>query len=391
MSDIAWSEAMLQKLKRYLAEMELDGLLFVGDSLCDLDMYYLSHFVSISRFAILASSRSITMLVPRMELRRALQESTANEVVSTSEYGINEKLKALGMPNEAYLAVLKEFLRDRGIKRLGIPAKFPVELYLLLHNEFNIAIVDNPILKWRAVKEYCEIEAIRATQRACERAMGLAIKLISNSNPVGDCLCIGDNPLTADQVRNAIETSLLEDGCEATDTIVAGGASSINPHELGHGPLPANAPIVIDISPRSKSTKYFADMTRTVIRGEADLEIREIFDAVLDAQIAGIEIIKADVTGDDVHMKVSEVLAEHGFPERGDRGFMHSTGHGVGLMLHELPILSEREGRLHKSNVVTVEPGLYYPDIGGVRLEDLLVVAADGCENLTNSEKRLVI
>ncbi|MFZ3314159.1 MAG: M24 family metallopeptidase, partial [Methanothrix sp.] len=163
------------------------------------------------------------------------------------------------------------------------------------------------------------------------------------------------------------------------------------PHARGTGPLPANSPIVIDIYPRSKTHRYYADMTRTVLRGEAPLEANELYHAVLAAQEAGIKAIRSGISGEEVHAAVSAVFQEMGYSERDGCGFTHSTGHGVGLDVHELPSLSEGGEILKSSQVVTVEPGLYYPDIGGVRLEDLLVVRDNGCENLTRSRKDLVL
>jgi Xaa-Pro aminopeptidase len=192
-------------------------------------------------------------------------------------------------------------------------------------------------------------------------------------------------------VRSAIDISLLEDGCEAAESIVAGGMQAVDPHARGTGPLPANSPIVIDIFPRSKSHRYHADMTRTFLRGEAPQEARELYDAVLAAQEAGIRAIRAGASGEEIHLAVSAVFLDMGYPERDGCGFTHSTGHGVGLDVHEPPSLGEGGEILEASQVVTVEPGLYYPDIGGVRLEDLVVVRSAGCDNLTRFGKDLVL
>ena len=132
-------------------------------------------------------------------------------------------------------------------------------------------------------------------------------------------------------------------------------------------------------------------MTRTVVRGEASPEIVDIYDAVAAAQNAGIESVRAGVDGKEVHTIVSQVFKDRGYPEGENSGFIHSTGHGVGLEVHERPSLSEAGEVLQAGNVVTVEPGLYYPDLGGVRLEDLVVVRKEGCDNLTEFERRLVV
>jgi Xaa-Pro aminopeptidase len=287
--------------------------------------------------------------------------------------------------------VLKDFLNDQGMRRIGVPNRFPAGIFAHLSSQFQITLVDSPVSKWRSVKSKEEIEAIKEVQTACEAAMSLAVGLISQSSPRGEHIYLQEEPLTSERVRSAIEVSLLENGCDAVDTIVAGGLQAADPHSRGSGPLPCHAPIVIDIFPRSKSSRYFADMTRTVVRGEASVEVREIYDAVLDAQVAGLNAIKAGASGKDVHDKVCQVFRERGYPERDEKGFTHSTGHGVGLNVHERPSLSEAGEVLKENNVVTVEPGLYYPEIGGVRLEDLVVVTETACENLTKFERQLVI
>lgn len=377
-------------MKSFLEENSLDGFLFVGDSVCSTDMYYLSRFFATDRFTLLAADKT-SLLVSSMELGRAQKESRVDEVVSTSDYDIMDRLKSLGKPDEAYLDVLRDFLSDHGIKRLGIPNRFPAQLYRRLSEVFDISILESPVSKWRAVKSKWEIEAIKSVQSSCETAMQLAIGLISKSDPIGEELLLDGEPLTSERVRGAIEVSLLERGCDAVDTIVAGGTIAADPHARGHGSLPANAPIVIDIFPRSKSTRYFADMTRTVLRGEASRDVLEIYDSVLEAQLTGLEALHSGASGRDVHRQVALVFDEHGYPEREGKGFTHSTGHGVGLDIHERPSLSEAGETLEVNNVVTVEPGLYYPEIGGIRLEDLVVVTEQGCDNLTHFNRQLVV
>jgi len=378
------------KVVAFLEEADLDGFLFIGDSICDTDMFYLSHFLAGDRFTLLAQEK-ISLLVSSMELGRAKNESFADEVVSTSRYAIMDKLRACKKPDEAYLQVLTEFLRDRRVERLGVPYRFPVGIFQHLCGDFQISVTESPVSRWRAVKSANELDAIRASQAACERAMRLAVNTIAKSEIRGDQLYRDGRPLTSDEVRGQIEVSLLEDGCEAVDTIVAGGKAAADPHARGSGPLPANSPIVIDIFPRSKSSRYFADMTRTVLKGEASPEISELYEAVAAAQDAGLAAIRAGVTGKEVHARVCRTFQERGFPEREGRGFTHSTGHGVGLEVHEKPSLSEVGETLEAGHVVTVEPGLYYPEIGGVRLEDMVAVTDSGYENFTHFERKLVL
>jgi Xaa-Pro aminopeptidase len=381
---------MSQKLQAFLDEHELDALLLIGDSLCDPDLYYLSHFLSGDRFTMLAKE-GISLLVSGMERGRASKESSADEVVSTADYGIMDKLQSLGKPDEAYLEVLLEFLRDRGASRLAVPFRFPAGIYRRLSSQLDITIMDSPVSRWRTVKSRREIEAIWEVQRAGQSAMSVALRLLSRSRPRGDTIYWRDHPLTSEKVREVIEFHLLKRGCDALDTIVAGGEDAVDPHARGSGPLPAHSPIVVDIFPRSQTTRYFGDMTRTVVRGEAPREVQEIYQAVLAAQEVGLGALRAGVSGREVHARVCQIFVEHGFPEREGRGFVHSTGHGVGLSVHERPSLGEAGEILEAGSVVTVEPGLYYPGVGGVRLEDLAVVTEKGCRNLTDFEKHLVL
>ncbi len=381
---------MAADILKSIGSPDIEGFLFVGDSICNSDMYYLSHFLAGDRFALLLQEKT-AILVSSMEKGRAEKESDADEVASTRDYHIMEKLKSSAKPEMAYPEVLKDFLRDHGISRLGVAYSFPAGIFQLLSPHFDIQILESPARRARAKKSLQEIECIASAQRACERAMGRAVDLIASSEPRGDILYHQGQPITSEQVRSAIEISLLEDGCEAADTIVAGGVQAADPHARGTGPLPANSPIVIDIFPRSKSHRYYADMTRTVLRGEAPLEVKELYDAVFAAQEVGIGAIRAGISGEEVHSIVSAVFSDMGYPEKDGCGFTHSTGHGVGLDVHELPSLGEGGEILETSQVVTVEPGLYYPDIGGVRLEDLLVVRDNGCQNLTRFRKDLVL
>ena len=203
-------------------------------------------------------------------------------------------------------------------------------------------------------------------------------------------------PLTSEKLRAVIDCAILQACGLAANTIVAGGIQACDPHERGHGRLRANEPIIIDIFPRSQKTGYFGDITRTVVRGRASEAVKKLYHTVWRGQKIGFEQIRAKVPTADIHKAVQKFFVQQGYKtgRRDGRmeGFFHGTGHGLGLEIHEAPrIGATSAGQLRAGHVVTVEPGLYYPEIGGVRLEDVALVTANGAKNMTRFEKVLEI
>jgi Xaa-Pro aminopeptidase len=175
------------------------------------------------------------------------------------------------------------------------------------------------------------------------------------------------------------------------DVIVAGGDQGVDPHERGQGPLFARQPIVLDIFPRSRVSGYWGDITRTVIRGPATPGQLRQYQTVLRAQTRALAAVKPGVTGAAIHALVCEEFAKAGYKTESvgglPRGFIHSTGHGVGLEIHEAPSVSPAGTALEPGHVITIEPGLYYPGVGGVRIEDTVVVTETGSSLLARCPK----
>ena len=147
----------------------------------------------------------------------------------------------------------------------------------------------------------------------------------------------------------------------------------------------------MDVFPQNLKTGYFADMTRTIAKGAPADEIIRMYKTVHDAKELAVNLLGPGITGAEVHNAVAAYFAEQGYETAGSSGFIHSLGHGVGLEIHEGPSLSPSGGILEPGNVVTIEPGLYYPGIGGVRLEDMGVITEDGFDRFTNFEEQLIV
>jgi Xaa-Pro aminopeptidase len=378
----------LSTLDERLAEYDVDGYLLDADGE-DPDQRYLSGFVAPDPFVTLYDGDT-HLLVSALEYGRAKTESRAASVSRHADYADDAGGR------EANPELLGRFLGGHGIDSLLVPPRFPVGTADgLREQDIDVtAEEDGVLLDTRAVKTDAEIEHVREAQRVNERAMVAAENAIHEADVEDGQLVADGDPLTAERVKTAVETTLLQHGYTSGETIVAGGADAADPHDDGSGPLPAGEPIIVDIFPRSTDTGYHADMTRTFVKGEPSDTVEEWYDLSKDALEAALDVVEPGATGEAVHDAVCDVYEEAGEPTlRNDpeteTGFIHGTGHGVGLAVHELPSLSFEGGELEAGNVITVEPGLYHPDVGGVRVEDFVLVTDEGYENLTDYPKRL--
>ena len=375
---------------------DCDGYLVDADG-ADSTQRYLSGFDAPDPFVTCYTPEGVHLLVSGLEYGRARTDARADTVSRLSAYDYRERVSEAG-PVAGRAAVVADFLADRGVESVAVPARFPLGTADGLREAGVTVRVDDDdaVTRIRAVKTEAELDHVRRAQRANERAMTTAESLIESSTVVDGVLHRDGDPLTSEAVRRAIERTLLDEGCALDETIVACGADAADPHERGSGPLRADEPIVVDIFPRDKETRYHADMTRTFLRGEPDPRLREWFALTDEARKAALDAVEPGVTGEAVHDAACGVYEAADVPTlrtdpSTETGFIHSTGHGVGLDVHELPRIAPDGDELEPGNVITIEPGLYDPDVGGVRIEDLVVVTADGAENLTEYPVELVV
>ena len=379
-------------IKQALEEAGTDTYLMTGN-IHNSDIYYVTNFLASDEFAYLQTAAGDEILfISDMEKGRAQIESRVPIIKTIQDFGFREKFKEKKDASIAYAGCISDLLMETRIKRIAVPYDFPTFYSNCLKEAgFTIVPVKSPFRKIRSRKSPEEIEAIKYAQMAGEKAMEAAIALIAGAEEKGGILYHNGQPLTGIGVNSIIDHRLLDFGCETEEIIVSCGKDTANPHGTTDGPLRANEPIILDIFPRSKKKRYFADMTRTVIYGEATKELKEMYEAVRTAQKKAFEMIKPGVSAASVHNEVCKTFEKLGYDtyKSGSKvGFIHSTGHGVGLDVHELPGIGETEVFLETGNVITIEPGLYYPEIGGIRLEDLVLVTENGCENLTSLEKK---
>ncbi len=369
--------------------------LIIDDSEREPDLLWASGFLAVDVFTWLKDSRGSAVMLTDLEFGRGEKESSVDEVISLSAM---EKAARVDEGTPApFEAVVLQLLRSREVDHVEVPARFPVRVADHLRaSGIEVTPVRDPFFPQRAIKNASEIECLEESQAATEAAMLMAIDAVRRSEPDdGGVLHLDGEPLTSERLKGMVRLFLLEKGLQIGPFIIAPGDQGCDPHDVGSGPLQAGETIIIDIYPQHMSHRYWGDMTRTVVRGGATEQQKKMHAAVQTAQEAAIEMIRPGACGQAIHRQVQEIFEEAGFPtEKRDGtwvGFFHGTGHGLGLDIHEPPRISPVGPELQEGIVVTVEPGLYYPGIGGCRIEDVVLVTADGCRNFNKAPKDLEV
>lgn len=329
---------------------------------------------------------STLFLVRDIEVARARSEVSVDAVCCPADHAPEAGLS--GDRETATAQAVAECLRRHGASTVVVDRSTP---HAFLHELGRAGLVveydpDFGVLERRA-KSASELDALRTCQRDTEQAMQMACELVARADTDAEGrLVVAGQTLTSEEVRTRIDVMLLELGYDNPGSIVAGGPAGADCHFTGTGPLRSGEPVIIDIFPRSKSSRYNGDCTRTVVHGSPSDELLGMHSAVSEAKAAGIAAVRPGATGEDVHRATIEVIRRHGYgvglaEGEGGCSMVHGTGHGVGLDVHEPPLLDLKGPELVVGDVLTVEPGLYDPRVGGLRIEDMVAVTPDGCEN----------
>ncbi|MFT7638377.1 MAG: Xaa-Pro aminopeptidase [Pirellulaceae bacterium] len=327
-----------------------------------------------------------------IEMDRARRHARADIVACPNDYAPESGLS--GDRETATAQAAAECLRRAGVQSVVGDRSLPLIVADHIQKagievicDFDLGVLD------RRAKDAQEVDWLREAQAMTERSMEMACKMIANAAADADGLLhTGGAVLTSDRVRAAVEVFLLENGYSAPFTIVAGGPQGADCHDRGTGDLYTGQPVIIDIFPQNRETLYNGDCTRSVVHGEISAQLQHMHAAVVKAKAAATAATKPGATGQDVHDETCRVILECGYklglPTADDPdeycAMTHGTGHGIGLDVHEPPLLDKGGPELVVGDALTIEPGLYCRTIGGIRVEDMVVVTEDGCENLNN-------
>jgi Xaa-Pro aminopeptidase len=308
------------------------------------------------------------------------------EVIDRAELGDDELIAAGASSTRRELEIALRACRRLGLERAIVPPSFPLGVADHLRAGGVALEVDTEafVLRRRA-KTDAQLAGIRRAQKAADAAMGVAASLIRDLR----------TDLTSEEIRAAMTGVCDEHGCDLPgDVIVAHGAQSADGHESGRGALAAGEPVVVDIWPRDRESRCWADMTRTFVAGGGapDEELAEYWRLTRASLELVYPEVRAGADAQAIFRRSCEPFVAAGKPTQLTKsdgeilrdGYFHGLGHGVGLEVHERPGLGRSPDTLRAGDVITLEPGCYRRGYGGCRLEDLVVVTEDGCETLTD-------
>lgn len=370
-------------------------ILLLSRGSADADFLYACH-LSVERAIYLRFAPGDDLLVvSTLEFERARRESRAATIIDRKDAGWVDQEDTLA----AWSDVSRRLLAERGLSEVRVSPLLPAAAYEALRGAgVGVEIDRRLFLDERRRKSAEEADCIRAAQGAAEAACVEVIGQLAAAEPKADgLLWLEGSPLTSERLMASAQAALSQIGYSAAEMIVAGSPENALPHFQGAGPIRSSAPVIIDIFPRGRTSHYHGDLTRTVVPGQVPDPVRRMHDTCVEALDRAIGLLSQGVNGREVHRAVCQVLVDRGFGTATDGlagdpaapQMIHSTGHGVGLEVHEAPALRDLDCTLQEGDVVTVEPGLYLTGLGGVRVEDTGLVVAGGFRNFTSLPRSL--
>ena len=373
-----------------------DARLIYSASESDANMLWATRFFAPDPFIFIEKRGRRTLVMSDLEIDRAKDQASVDKVLAYSDYV--RRLGAKTKTAPVLADVLLEIFRDLKVSSVSVPSTFPLGLADQLRRK-RVRVVAQPDPFWtdREIKTAEEVRDIADSLRAAEAGIEAGIAAVRRTLIGKDgYLYLDGTQLTSEILKRVINTTIMSLGFVPSHSIVASGDQCVDPHNEGSGPIRENSSIIMDIFPRSQKTGFFGDITRTVVRGKASDRLKHAYRCVQEGQEIGFRRIRDGVNAYDIHMEILNHFKSEGFetgPKDGRmQGFFHGTGHGLGLDIHEAPGINARHAtRLRTGHVVTVEPGLYYTGMGGVRLEDVVLVSKTGCANLVNLPKVLEV
>jgi Xaa-Pro aminopeptidase len=381
--------------KHSLQSRSDQAILLFSASECDANMLYAAGFFVPDPFVFFQHKKTSYVVMSDLEIDRAKQQSRADRVLSLSLY--QKKLRKAGKANPTMIDILDLLFRERGIRSLVVPANFSA-LYAdqLRARGFSVQIKRDPFFAPREIKTADEVKHIAESLRVATLGLEAGIRALKRTKIKRDgYLYLNGSRLTSETLKTIVNTTIMAQGWLPSHTIISSGNQCVDPHHEGTGPIKPHTSIIFDIFPRSQTNGYFGDLSRTVVRGRASEKLKKIYATVQAGQQIGFDLIRDGANGKDIHQRILSLFEARGFPTgriKGRmQGFFHGTGHGLGLDIHEPPRIAPVDATLRAGHVVTVEPGLYYLGVGGVRLEDVVVVTPTGNRNLTECRQFLEI
>jgi Xaa-Pro aminopeptidase len=361
--------------------------LMVSASGHDADMLYATRFYADDPFIWWEVRGKTHVALSPLEIDRAKPVARVTQV-----HGVGEFLPAQAKDNST-AGVVAGIAAKYKIKSFVVPGQFPAGLLERLRAKgLKITVSEEPFFPQRSRKTKEEVAALTIALRVAETGLRRGIDVLKVSKPDRrGFLQWSGHPLTSERLRAEMDAAVLHAGGSPANTIVAGGLQGCDPHERGHGPLRANEAIVLDIFPRHARNFYYGDLTRTVVRGRASDALRRQYATVQEGKNWVMKQMREGADGTALQKQLIERFKVAGYPteQRDGRwvGMFHGVGHGLGLDLHESPRFAA--GKLFAGLSITVEPGLYFPGVGGVRIEDVVIVGKAGVRNLTKFEEEL--